>query len=239
MESVFYRLVLPLFRYGNGHFSVCAVPLDDAVCEREERVVSAYADVLSGVDFRAALAEDNVAGQNVFAAELLDAATLRVGVAPVSGSTLTFFMCHTSKSFLLRLDCFYLDDGKFLAVSALAFITLSAVLLDDYHFLPALVFQYLSRNACAFDKGRTKLGTFAFADHQNVLDFDCVAGVRARKTVHEKNVALFYCELFSLYFDCCFHCIKIIEKEQISTCSVCMQVYFSVSLKIAILKVIS
>ena len=50
-----------------------AVPLYYAVRKGEEGVVSAHADILSGVDFRAALAQDYVAGQDVFAAVFLDA----------------------------------------------------------------------------------------------------------------------------------------------------------------------
>lgn len=190
-----------------------AVPFYYAVRKGEQRVVPAHADILSGVDFRSALAEDNVARQDIFAAVFFDAAALGVGVAPVSRSSLSLFMCHLYGSFLLRLDGFNFYYGKLLAMAALALVALPAVLFYDYHFLSALVFEDLGRNARSLDEGRAELGVFAFADHQNVLDLDCVAGVRARKTVHEKNVALFYCELFSLYFNCSFHCVKIVKKR--------------------------
>ena len=61
-----------------------SVPLYGSVTEGKECVISSHSDVLSGVDFRAALAEYYVAGQNVFVAVFFDAATLRVGIAPVS-----------------------------------------------------------------------------------------------------------------------------------------------------------
>ena len=57
---------------------------DDAVREREERVILPDADVLPGVKPRAALADENVAREHLLAAELLDAQTLRVGIAPVA-----------------------------------------------------------------------------------------------------------------------------------------------------------
>lgn len=86
---------ISLFGFGNdGNLAVRAVPLDDAVFEREQSVVSAHTDVFARADFCAALTDDDVACQNVFAAELLNASALRVRVAPVFCSSLTFFMCH-------------------------------------------------------------------------------------------------------------------------------------------------
>lgn len=73
-----------LFGCEHGNFSVRSVPLYSSVNEGEEGVIPSHSDVLSGVDFRAALAEYYVASQNVFVAVFLDAATLRVGIAPVS-----------------------------------------------------------------------------------------------------------------------------------------------------------
>ena len=83
MESVFYRLVLPLFRYGNGHFSVRAVPLDDAVYESEERVVLAHAYVFTGIVHRSALTNDNVARLCELTAEQFDAESLAFRLAAV------------------------------------------------------------------------------------------------------------------------------------------------------------
>ena len=98
---IFFRKVLfwkcgGLFRNGNRHFSVRAVPLYDAVLEGEQSVVFAHSDVFAGVDFRAALTHNDVARQNKFVAEFFDAQTLCVRIASVLCAALTLFMCHKS-----------------------------------------------------------------------------------------------------------------------------------------------
>ena len=84
LKSGFTFFLKKLFGCEHGNFSVRSVPLYSSVNEGEEGVIPSHSDVLSGVDFRAALAEYYVASQNVFVAVFLDAATLRVGIAPVS-----------------------------------------------------------------------------------------------------------------------------------------------------------
>src|SRR5690625_1168082 len=44
-----------------------------ARCQREDRVIAAHADILARPPFRAALAADDVAGNDGFTAEFLDA----------------------------------------------------------------------------------------------------------------------------------------------------------------------
>ena len=70
------------------------VELDRAFNQREQRVVAADADVVARVDARAALANDDVARDHDFAAELLDAEHLGVGVASVTSRAYALFMCH-------------------------------------------------------------------------------------------------------------------------------------------------
>src|SRR5829696_3434288 len=59
--------------------------LDDAVDEREQRVVLATADVLARLPLRPALPRQDVAAEDDLAAELLQAEPLRVRVAAVAG----------------------------------------------------------------------------------------------------------------------------------------------------------
>src|SRR5687767_71766 len=68
--------------------------LDPAVLQREQRVVRAHADVVACAVRRAALAHQDVAGQHLLAAELLDAEPLRLGLAPVLGTAACFLVCH-------------------------------------------------------------------------------------------------------------------------------------------------
>src|SRR2546421_11437473 len=68
--------------------------LDRTSGEREQRVVAATADVDAGVEVSATLANDDLAGADDLAAEALDAETLGVGVATVTGGRCTLLVCH-------------------------------------------------------------------------------------------------------------------------------------------------
>ena len=69
---------------------------DDAVRQREERVVLGQAHVLARLPLRAVLAEDDRAAADLLAAEALDAQPLRVAVAPVAARALTLLVRHGS-----------------------------------------------------------------------------------------------------------------------------------------------
>ena len=56
-----------------------------AVLKGEEREVTALADVLAGMNLRAALADDDRAGLEELAVVGLDAEVLRIGIATVTG----------------------------------------------------------------------------------------------------------------------------------------------------------
>ena len=53
--------------------------------QSEQRVVAATADVDAGVEVRAALADDDLAGEDLLTAEALHAEALSVGVTTVTG----------------------------------------------------------------------------------------------------------------------------------------------------------
>jgi hypothetical protein len=55
-------------------------------------VVRPHADIASGIPFGAALADDDVAGQHVLAAELLDAEALALRVAAVARRAADLFV---------------------------------------------------------------------------------------------------------------------------------------------------
>src|SRR4051812_2679416 len=60
----------------------------------EDRVVAAHADIGAGMELGAALAHDDVAGQNDLAAEFLDAKPLTRAVAAVARGAACFLVCH-------------------------------------------------------------------------------------------------------------------------------------------------
>src|SRR5579863_5855238 len=63
---------------------------------REQRVIGAGSDVAARAHLRAPLGHDDVAGEDVLAAEALDAETLGVRIAAVLGTAARLFMSHDS-----------------------------------------------------------------------------------------------------------------------------------------------
>src|SRR5690606_23272617 len=61
---------------------------------RKEGMVLAHADVDARMPLGAALTDDDVAGDDGFAAELLDAEALGFGIATVTRGTASFLVCH-------------------------------------------------------------------------------------------------------------------------------------------------
>src|SRR5690349_12506010 len=75
---------------------------DLAVGEREQGLVLAQADVVARVPLGAALAHDDVAGEDGFPTELLHAEALAFAVAAVAGRAACFLMCHFELLLLRR-----------------------------------------------------------------------------------------------------------------------------------------
>lgn len=78
----------------NRDAAMRTVPLDEAVDEGEERVVGAGADVGARVVLGAALADDDVAGEDELAVVLLHAEALGNAALAVVAGSLSFFVCH-------------------------------------------------------------------------------------------------------------------------------------------------
>src|SRR5947208_11856715 len=67
---------------------------DAAVRKRKQGMILAQADVVARVPLGAALAHDDVAGEDRLSAELLHAEALALTVAAVAGRAACFLMCH-------------------------------------------------------------------------------------------------------------------------------------------------
>jgi hypothetical protein len=76
------------------HAAALLVKAHLAVHEGEDGEVFAETDVCAGLPLGAALAADDVAGDDNFTTELFDAETLALAIASVFNATLTFFMSH-------------------------------------------------------------------------------------------------------------------------------------------------
>ena len=86
-------IFLRAFRH---HVDAMAVLVEEhlAVDEREERPIAARADIVTGDELRPALAHQNAARRDHFAAKSLHAEALADAVASIANTALTFFMCH-------------------------------------------------------------------------------------------------------------------------------------------------
>src|SRR5580658_2596731 len=73
-----------------------------AIHQRKDRVIAAQADMLARLPLRAALAEDDVAGNHALTARLLDPEAPAFRVAPVARGAACLFVCHDP--LLLRGD---------------------------------------------------------------------------------------------------------------------------------------
>jgi hypothetical protein len=79
------------------------VELDDAVFEREECEIATLTDVGASDEFIADLTNDNATGGYGFPPVAFDAAAFRLTVTTVTGSPLSFFMCHGSAPSKIKL----------------------------------------------------------------------------------------------------------------------------------------
>jgi hypothetical protein len=79
------------------HTTAILVEEDFASDESEDGVITAKTDVAAWNPLCATLAEDDVATDDGFTAEFLDAKTLALAVATVFDGTLSFFMGHKKR----------------------------------------------------------------------------------------------------------------------------------------------
>ena len=79
------------------HTTAILVEKDSASHESEDGVVTAKTNVTAWNPLRTTLTEDDVAPDDGFAAEFLDAKTLALAVATVFDGTLSFFMGHKKR----------------------------------------------------------------------------------------------------------------------------------------------
>jgi hypothetical protein len=81
---------------GESHVDAAAFLIEEdiAISEGEKSVISSHANIRTGMPLGSALANEDVASDDNFAAEFLYAKALAVGVASVFDGTLSFFMGH-------------------------------------------------------------------------------------------------------------------------------------------------
>lgn len=86
----------PSVRRSQRHFATLVI--DRPVAKREQRIILAQTDVTTGLEFGAALANQNGSRGDLLATEFLHAAKLWIAVPTVSRRSLTFFVSHNFRS---------------------------------------------------------------------------------------------------------------------------------------------
>jgi len=91
---LFWKSAKLRFDRNNAHGAGGLAEFHFAVAKSKEREIAAAADVFARMELGAALTDDDVAGENEFAAILFNTQILRIAVATVTAAGLTFLMCH-------------------------------------------------------------------------------------------------------------------------------------------------
>lgn len=183
-----------------AHNIFVAFELHDSVNQSEERIVTASADVLAGMQFRTALAHQNAACLHGLSTELLDAKSLRVTVSSVTRATYTFFMCQLDSpppgpqvepetylvankikseraypEALLELDLLDQNLSVRLSMAESAMLVLLGLICESNDLLAFDVADYLCGNLCAFNDGRTHLVALITTDEQYIAELDSLS----------------------------------------------------------------
>jgi hypothetical protein len=131
------------------------------------------------VEVRATLTHQDVACENGLATKALDAKSLRLGIAAVTGTTTCFFMSHLSSPASLRPTLYGnardLDCREPLSVALVLEVVLAATELDDAYFVGTTLRYDFSSHFAAYNIGSTYLDGFAFAYHQHLVKADLTA----------------------------------------------------------------
>ena len=152
-----------------------------ALDQGEDGVVLAEPDVAARLHLGAALADDDVAGQHVFAAELLHAEAASGGVAPVAGRAARLLVCHGWVSWLRGGggggDARDPQHGDALAVAVAAAAVLAAALLEDDHRRQPVLGHHRGGHGRTRNRGRADgQAALAATDREHVGEGDGAAG---------------------------------------------------------------
>jgi hypothetical protein len=104
-----------------------------AVYQSEQGVVFANANIGSGVELGAALANDDCASSDQLTAKRLHTEHLGLGIAPVSRRAAAFFLCHDLCP--LSNNCADLQFGELLTVPLAFLVMLATAHFENAHFV--------------------------------------------------------------------------------------------------------
>jgi hypothetical protein len=121
------------------HVNPLALPVEpvivhNTVDQGKQREVPAHADVSPRVNPCTKLTDNDIACSHGFSTEDFDAAPLSLAIAPVTGASSSFLMCHIA-SYFLAVDSGDPERGLMLAMASLTTITLTSFLLENQNLL--------------------------------------------------------------------------------------------------------
>lgn len=177
---------------------------DLAVNQCEQGVILAAANVGTGVELGATLANQDIAGIHFLAAKAFDAKTLGNRIATVSCTTACFFMCHFTITSSLGADTGDFDLGIALAMTHLFTMVLAATEFDDLDLLAAAMGLDGGADLATIYIGRTDFDVITISDHEDIFKFDSAAFVRSQ-FLDADGVALCDTVLFSTCSDYSVH----------------------------------
>ena len=136
----------------------------------KQGVVTTHADIVAGMELRAALTNDDAAGIDCSVTKNLHTKTLGLGITTVAGRTAALFMCHfltlLEKSKLSR-DRFDLELRVVLTMTSALDGVLATTHLEDANLVVTAVRNNRGRNAGAFNEGSTDLEFIAIGNSQD------------------------------------------------------------------------
>src|SRR5204862_5584095 len=135
--------------------------------KRKQRVVLADPDVDTGMNHRAALADDDAACGNRLSAIGFDAQALRFGIAAVARAAARFFVCHGVLSPSAD-DAVDLELGVVLAMALMLLVVLAPPHLENRHLVGATMRDDDGLDRRTGDGRLTQTDAFAFPDHQHL-----------------------------------------------------------------------
>ncbi len=138
-----------------------AVEADGAGDDGEDGVVAAEADAFTGSPFGAALADDDVAGDDLLAAVFFDTEAFAAAVATVFDGTLTFLVSHISRevgggwgrSLGSDVDGLDLEASHGAAVAFGAVVAFAALVFEVGDLVSAELFEDSGFDGSAADEG--------------------------------------------------------------------------------------
>jgi hypothetical protein len=190
-------------RGSDVHAAAFAVELDLAIDEGEQGPVASGADIVARDEFGAALADDDAARGDMFAAEAFYAEAFAITITAVSATALAFLMCHTRLN-SLKFDFFDFQDRLLLAVADGAMIAFAAFHLKRDDFWSALMFYYIGGNGSILNYGCAD-GYFAVAAHEEDTGEAMLLASFGINAVHDQCVSRAHAVFFTSRFNNSVH----------------------------------